>query len=275
VTDILEKIVSRKREEVAGARRRVPFAAIRALAEESRASTRNFAGSIRSRVSVGQSAVIAEIKKASPSRGLIRTNFDPVQIARSYEEAGAACLSVLTDALFFQGRPEDLQAARAACSLPVLRKDFLVDPYQVYEARAMGADCILLIAACLDDGLLHEMEDIAHALGMTVLPEVHDRPELERVLELRTPFVGINNRDLRTFNVSLSVTLDMLAEIPPRKIVVTESGISSSADVGLMRRSGVRAFLVGEALLAFDDPGCGLNATFGLDEAPQEESFGP
>lgn len=263
MSDILEKIVSHKRQEVAAARRRVPFATLRAHAEGSRGSTRNFAQSIRSRVAIGQSAVIAEIKKASPSRGLLRTEFDPVRIAHSYECAGAACLSVLTDTPFFRGCAEDLQAARAACSLPVLRKDFLVDPYQVYEARAMGADCILLIAACLDDGLLHEMEDIAHGLGMTVLPEVHDRAELERALDLRTPLIGINNRDLRTFDVSLTVTLDMLAQVPPGKTVVTESGISSSGDVRLMREAGVNAFLVGEAMLAFDEPGQGLNEIFG------------
>jgi indole-3-glycerol phosphate synthase len=267
VTDILEKIVSRKREEVAQARQRVPFAAVRALAEQGSGSKRDFAQSIRARVSVGQSAVIAEIKKGSPSRGVIRTQFDPVQIARSYERAGAACLSVLTDAPFFQGCPEDLQAARAACSLPVLRKDFLVDPYQVYEARAMGADCILLIAACLDGALLREMEDVAHGLGMAVLPEVHDRTELERALGLRTPLVGINNRNLRTFDVSLSVTLDMLAQVPPGKIVVTESGISSLEDARVMRDQGVNAFLVGEAMLQFADPGRGLRAIFGTDRA--------
>jgi indole-3-glycerol phosphate synthase len=271
VTDILEKIVSRKREEVALARRHIPLAAIRAQAEASRSSTRDFGEAIRSRVAVRRSAVIAEIKKASPSRGLIRANFDPAQLARSYEGAGAACLSVLTDAAFFQGCPDDLQTARAACSLPVLRKDFLVDPYQVYQARAMGADCILLIAACLDDALLHDMEDIAHGLGMTVLPEVHDRTELERALRLRTGLVGINNRDLRTFDVSLSVTLGMLAEVPPGKIAVTESGISSSADVRAMRRSGVHAFLAGEALLAFDDPGRGLNTIFGQEGLSDHE----
>lgn len=217
VTDVLEKIVSRKREELAAARQRIPFATIRSLAEESRGSVRPFAGNIRSRISRGQSAVIAEIKKASPSRGSIRTDFDPARFARSYERSGAACLSVLTDAPFFQGSPEDLQAARAACSLPILRKDFLLDPYQVYEARAMGADCVLLIAACLEGALLQEMEDVAHGLGMAVLPEVHDRTELERALGLRTPLIGINNRDLRTFDVSLSVTLDMLPEVPPGK----------------------------------------------------------
>jgi indole-3-glycerol phosphate synthase len=233
---------------------------------------RPFAGNIRSRIALGQSAVIAEIKKASPSRGSIRTDFDPARFARSYQRSGAACLSVLTDAPFFQGSLEDLQAARAACSLPILRKDFLVDPYQVYEARAMGADCVLLIAACLEGTLLQEMEDVAHGLGMAVLPEVHGRTEFERALGLRTPLIGINNRDLRTFDVSLSATLDMLAEVPPGKVVVTESGISSPEDARMMRRSGVNAFLVGEALLRFDDPGRGLSAIFGLDRPEHHET---
>lgn len=262
--DILGRIVSCKREELAAARQRVSLATIRSLAEQSRGNTRPFEANLRGRIALGQSAVIAEIKKASPSRGSIRTDFDAARFARSYERCGAACVSVLTDANFFQGCPEDLQAARAACSLPVLRKDCLVDPYQVYEARAMGADCILLIAACLDGGLLHEMEDIAQSLGMAVLAEVHDRMQLERAIELRTPLIGINNRDLRTFDVSLSVTLDMLAEVPLGKVVVTESGISSPEDARRMRAAGVNAFLVGEALLRFRDPGQGLSAIFAL-----------
>jgi indole-3-glycerol phosphate synthase len=262
MTDILRKIVDRKREELASAQQRVPFSTVRALAEESKGSARPFEASIRGRIALGRSAVIAEIKKASPSRGSIRSDFDPARFARSYERAGAACLSVLTDATFFQGSVDDLRVARAACSLPVLRKDFLVDPYQVYEARAMGADCVLLIAACLEGDLLREMEDIAHGLGMAVLPEVHDKAELERALALRTPLIGINNRDLRTFDVSLSVTLDMLADSPPGKVVITESGISSAEDARIMRLRGVNAFLVGEALLRFDEPGRGLDTIF-------------
>jgi len=262
MTDILRKIVDRKREELAAAQQRVPLAVARAMAEASRGTTRPFEANIRARIALGRSAVIAEIKKASPSRGTIVGDFDAASIARSYERAGAACLSVLTDAHFFQGSADDLRAARAACSLPVLRKDFLVDPYQVYEARAMGADCVLLIAACLEGGLLREMEDLALELGMAVLPEVHDRAELERALVLRTPLIGINNRDLRTFDVSLSVTTDMLEDIPPGKVVVTESGISSAEDARMMRLCGVNAFLVGEALLRFDEPGRGLDALF-------------
>lgn len=262
MTDILSKIVERKREELASAQQRVSFSMIRSLAEDTKGSVRPFEANIRGRTAIGQSAVIAEIKRASPSRGSIRTDFDPARFARSYERAGAACLSVLTDGPFFDGSPEDLRTARAACSLPVLRKDFIVDPYQVYEARAMGADCVLLIAACLEGGRLQEMEDIAQGLGMAVLPEVHDQAELERVLALRTPLVGINNRDLRTFEVSLSVTLDMLEQVPVGKVVVTESGISSAEDTRLMRLRGVNAFLVGEAMLRFDEPGLGLTTIF-------------
>lgn len=273
MTDILARIVARKREELASARQRVPLAAIRSLAEAAGHGVRPFEASIRGRIAQGHSAVIAEIKKASPSRGTIRAAFDPPHLARSYERAGAACLSVLTDAAFFQGSPDDLRAARVACALPALRKDFLIDPYQVYEARAMGADAVLLIAACLEGGLLQEMEDIAHGLGMAVLPEVHHRAELGRVLRLRTPLVGINNRDLRTFDVSLSVTLDMLSEIPSGKIVVTESGMASSDDVRTMRQHGVQAFLAGEALLRFGDPGDGLQALFGLDRPAQVETI--
>ena len=263
MTDLLAQIVSSKRQEVAAARARIPLAEIRSLAEERAGAVRSFEEAVRNRTAVGHAAVIAEIKKASPSRGLIRAQFDPASIARAYQQAGAACISVLTDERFFQGCAVHLQAARAACGLPVLRKDFLVDPYQVYQARVMGADCVLLIAACLDDGLMREMEDIAHGLGMAVLPEVHDRAELERALDLRTSFIGINNRDLRTFEVTISVTEDMMPHIPAGKIVVSESGIVCSADAERMRVSGVHAFLVGEALLKCHDPGQGLRAIFG------------
>lgn len=263
MTDLLAQIVARKRQEVAEARARIPLEIIRALAEQGAEAARSFEHSVRSRIAAGQAAVIAEIKKASPSKGLIRAHFDPAGIARAYEQAGAACISVLTDECFFQGCSEDLQAARAACNLPVLRKDFLVDPYQVYQARVMGADCILLIAACLDDGLMREMEEIAHGLGMAVVPEVHERAELERALALRTSFIGINNRDLRTFEVAITVTERMLPHVPAGKIVVAESGIASRADAERLRLSGVHAFLVGEALLKCHDPGRGLRAIFG------------
>jgi indole-3-glycerol phosphate synthase len=261
--DILQEIIAFKRTEVAQAQGLTPLAEVRRAAETSGLTPRPFEASLRRKAAAGQSAVIAEIKKASPSKGLIRPLFEPDQIARAYERAGAACLSVLTDARFFQGGPQDLQAARQACALPVLRKDFLVDLYQVYQARAMGADCILLIAACLDDGLMQEMESLAVSLGMAVLVEVHDSVELARALKLSTPLIGINNRDLRTFDVSLNVTLNLLGQVPPDRSVVTESGITSEREVGLMREAGVEAFLVGEALLRFGDPGEGLRMVFG------------
>jgi indole-3-glycerol phosphate synthase len=261
--DILQEIAAFKRSEVAAAMKLAPLSVVRGLAEAQMHAPRPFEARLRSKAASAQGAVIAEIKKASPSKGLIRPDFDPAHIACRYEQAGAACISVLTDTRFFQGSPQDLQLARGACSLPVLRKDFLLDPYQVYEARVMGADCILLIAACLDDGLLQEMEGLAASLGMAVLVEVHDALELERALKLRTPLIGINNRNLRSFDVSLRVTLGLLGQIPPDRMIVTESGITSAADVDVMRKAGVGAFLVGEALLRFDDPGEGLRTMFG------------
>lgn len=262
MSDILRKICAVKVEEVATARAAKPLAALRAEAEAQPAA-RDFIGALRARHAAGRPAVIAEIKKASPSKGVIRADFRPAEIAAAYERAGAACLSVLTDRQFFQGAPEYLQAARAACSLPALRKDFLVDPYQVHEARAMGADAILLIAACLELAQMREMEAIARGYGMAVLVEVHDGAELEQALQLDTPLIGINNRDLRTFEVSLQTTLALRARVPAERIVVTESGILVPADVALMRANAVETFLVGEAFMRVPDPGEGLRALFG------------
>lgn len=262
MSDILNKILAVKREEVAVARLSVSDAAVREQAA-AQAPTRDFVGSIRAKIAVGRAAVISEIKKASPSKGVIRADFRPAEIAAAYEKAGAACLSVLTDRQFFQGAPEYLQAARAACALPALRKDFLVDTYQVYEARAMGADAILLIAAALSLAEMQEMEALAETLGLAVLVEVHNGEELDLALQLRTPLVGINNRNLRTFEVSLQTTLDLLPRIPADRIVVTESGILTPDDVALMRANQVNAFLVGEAFMRADDPGEGLAALFG------------
>ncbi len=263
MSDILTKIVAVKREEIASAQQKIPLAAMRADAQ-SRVLTRDFEGALRSKIAAGQSAVIAEIKKASPSKGVLRADFIPADIAQSYAQAGAACLSVLTDRQFFQGQPDYLKQARASCDLPVLRKDFMVDAYQIYESRAMGADCILLIAACLDDGAMAEMEAIARSLDMAVLVEVHDRPELERALRLKTPLVGINNRNLHTFEVSLDTTLGMMADLPADRLLVTESGIASQADVTRMREAGVNAFLVGEAFMRAEDPGAALSALFSV-----------
>ena len=265
MSDILNKICAVKVEEVATALANQSLASVRREAE-AQPVARDFVAAIRSRHGAGQPAVIAEIKKASPSKGVIRADFHPAEIARSYERAGAACLSVLTDRQFFQGAPEYLQAARGACSLPVLRKDFLVDSYQVFEARAMGADAILLIAACLDSAQMRDMEQTAFALGMAVLVEVHDADELERALQLHTPLIGINNRNLRTFEVSLQTTLDLLPRLASAgagRIVVTESGILGAQDVALMREHGVQTFLVGEAFMRVDEPGEGLRALFG------------
>ena len=264
MSDILNKICVVKVEEVATALANQSLASVRREAE-AQPVARDFVAAIRSRHGAGQPAVIAEIKKASPSKGVIRADFHPADIARSYERAGAACLSVLTDRQFFQGEPEYLQAARGACSLPVLRKDFLVDTYQVFEARAMGADAILLIAACLDSAQMRDMEQTAIALGMAVLVEVHDADELERALQLQTPLIGINNRNLRTFEVALQTTLDLLPCIAGAagRIVVTESGILGAQDVALMREHGVQTFLVGEAFMRVDEPGEGLRALFG------------
>ena len=262
--DILRKIVAVKHEEVAAAKHALPLSAVRSTAEAAVRNhpARGFTEAIVSRAVAGRPAVIAEIKKASPSKGVLRTEFHPAEIAADYAAHGAACLSVLTDRQFFQGAPEFLQSARAACALPVLRKDFLVDPYQVFEARAMGADAILLIAAVLDLAAMREFEAIAQELGMAVLVEVHDANELELALELKTPLVGINNRNLRTFEVSLQTTLDLLARMPAGRTVVTESGILVPADVGLMRRNGVQAFLVGEAFMRAAHPGGALAELF-------------
>lgn len=261
MSDILEKILTTKRTEIGTAMAEAPLAAIEARA---RAATpaRDFVGAMRSRIAAGKAAVIAEIKKASPSKGVIRADFKPADIAASYERGGAACLSVLTDVQYFQGSAQYLQQARAACGLPVLRKDFMIDPYQVYEARAMGADCILLIVAALDLPRMRELERIAHDLGMAVLVEVHDGDELELALQLETPLLGINNRNLRTFDVTLETTLGLLPRIPPQRVVVTESGIFTPQDVARMRDNDVHAFLVGEAFMRADDPGAELARVF-------------
>ena len=261
MSDILKKIVAVKHEEIAQASQKKSLAMVRADAE-SRVLTRDFIGAIQHKINQGQSAVIAEIKKASPSKGVLRADFIPADIAQSYAEHGAACLSVLTDAQFFQGSVDYLKQARASCDLPVLRKDFMVDAYQVYEARAMGADCILLIAACLDDAQMKDLEAIALSLDMAVLVEVHDAEELNRALKLKTPLVGINNRNLRTFEVSLDTTIGMLKDLPSDRILVTESGILSPADVQKMREAKVNAFLVGEAFMRAPDPGQALADLF-------------
>ena len=263
MSDILNRIVATKREEIALALKKTPLAVMREDAE-SRLLTRDFEGALRAKIAAGLPAVIAEVKKASPSKGVIRDDFIPADIAQSYAEYGAACLSVLTDRQYFQGSSDYLKQARASCDLPVLRKDFMVDPYQVYEARAMGADCILLIAACLEDAQMAELEAIAQGLNMAVLVEVHDRAELERALKLKTPLVGINNRNLRTFEVSLDTTLGMLADVPADRLLVTESGILNGDDVRKMRDHGVNAFLVGEAFMRAREPGVALAELFGL-----------
>jgi indole-3-glycerol phosphate synthase len=261
MSDILNKIVTVKRQEVAAALRRKPLDAMRFDAE-SRVLTRDFAGALRAKIAGGQPAVIAEVKKASPSKGVLRSDFIPADIAQSYAEHGAACLSVLTDKDFFQGSIDYLKQARASCSLPVLRKDFIVDPYQVYESRVMGADCILLIAACLDDAEMKNLEALALSLDMAVLVEVHDRGELDRALQLKTPLLGINNRNLQTFEVSLDNTLALLADVPADRLLVTESGITTPADVKRLREAGVNAFLVGEAFMRAEEPGEALAALF-------------
>jgi indole-3-glycerol phosphate synthase len=265
MSDILNKIVAVKHEEVAAAKKRLPFDAMRADAE-SRVLTRDFEGALRAKIAKGQAAVIAEVKKASPSKGVLRANFEPADIAQSYMEGdgkvSAACLSVLTDRQFFQGQPDYLKQARASTLLPVLRKDFMVDAYQIYESRAMGADAILLIAACLDDAQMADFEAIARSLDMAVLVEVHDRAELERALKLKTPLVGINNRNLRTFEVTLDTPLGILKDVPADRLLVTESGILKPADVKTMRDAGVHAFLVGEAFMRADDPGLALAKLF-------------
>ena len=267
MSDILNKILATKREEVAAAK---AIKSLDALREEAynQDDPRDFVGNIFDKVEADLPAVIAEIKKASPSKGIIRENFNPAEIAKSYEKGGAACLSVLTDKQYFQGAPEYLKEARAACKLPVLRKDFMIDPYQMYEARAMGADCILLIVAALELKQMRELEDIAHDLGMAVLVEVHDGQELELAMQLETPLIGINNRNLRTFEVSLNTTLELLKQLPEDRFVVTESGIFTPEDVALMRDNNVNAFLVGEAFMRQPDPGAELARVFATPTSP-------
>ena len=267
MSDILNKIVAVKHEEIAQAMSKKPLTALREDAE-TRLLTRDFVGALRAKQAKGLPGVIAEVKKASPSKGVLRADFMPADIAQSYAEHGAACLSVLTDKQFFQGSSDYLKQARASCHLPVLRKDFMVDAYQIYEARVMGADAILLIAACLDDTQMADMEALATSLGMAVLVEVHDREELDRALKLKTPLIGINNRNLRTFDVNLDITLDLLRAVPElmsgQRLVVAESGILSAADVRRLQEAWVPAFLVGEAFMRAADPGEALSGLFGL-----------
>lgn len=261
MSDILNKILATKATEVAEAKAKLSLEEVKASAL-AQSPARDFVGSIRAKIAAGQAAVIAEIKKASPSKGVIRVDFKPAEIAESYEAGGAACLSVLTDEQYFQGSAEYLKQARAVCKLPVLRKDFMIDAYQVYEARAMGADCILLIAAAINLEKMRELESIAFELGMAVLVEVHNGEELDLALQLETPLLGINNRNLRTFDVTLDITLELLARISQDKIVVTESGIFTVEDVALMRKNNVYTFLVGEAFMRQDDPGAELAKVF-------------
>ncbi len=261
MSDILNKIVAVKREEVAAGLKRKSLPAMRADAE-SRVLTRDFVGAMRAQIAAGRSAVIAEVKKASPSKGVLRADFIPADIAQSYAEHGAACLSVLTDQQFFQGSNDFLKQARASCDLPVLRKDFMVDAYQVYESRVVGADCILLIAACLDDAQMADLEALALNLDMAVLVEVHDRAELDRALKLKTPLIGINNRNLRSFEVSLDTTLGLRDAVPADRLLVTESGIVTPEDVQRMRDAQIQAFLVGEAFMRAPDPGQALATLF-------------
>lgn len=265
MSDILDKILAVKADEVAAARKHRDLYSLRNEVEsdgDARRSLRGFEQALRAKIAAGQAGVIAEVKKASPSKGVLRADFQPAAIAQSYAEHGAACLSVLTDVNFFQGCADYLRQARAACQLPILRKDFMVDLYQVYEARAMGADAILLIVAALDHGLMAELEACALELGMDVLVEVHDGAELDAALQLRTPLVGINNRNLRTFEVSLQTTLDLLGALPAGRILVTESGIQTREDVLRLRQAGVQAFLVGEAFMRQPEPGLALAELF-------------
>jgi indole-3-glycerol phosphate synthase len=257
VADTLQRILEVKRAEIAAAKK---VSSLEEMQQRARsvAPPRDFVGALRKR----SPAVIAEIKRASPSRGVLRADFDPAAIAKSYEKGGAACMSVLTDKDFFQGSAEDLRAARAACSLPTLRKDFVIDPYQVFESRALGADCVLLIAACLSKKEMSHLETLALDLGMAVLVEVHDGSELDAALDLKTPLIGINNRNLRTFDTRLETTLDLLPRIPADRVVITESGIVSAGDVARMRARGVNAFLVGEAFMRRPDPGAALRELF-------------
>ncbi|MFC5609332.1 indole-3-glycerol phosphate synthase TrpC [Variovorax soli] len=265
MSDILNKIVAVKHEEVAAAKKRVSLEAVRFDAE-GRVLTRDFVGALRAKIAAGQAGVIAEVKKASPSKGVLRPDFIPADIAQSYAEGdgevSAACLSVLTDRQFFQGGVDYLKQARASCALPVLRKDFMVDAYQIYEARAIGADAVLLIAACLDDAQMRDFEAIALGLDMAVLVEVHDQAEMERALKLKTPLIGVNNRNLRTFEVSVDTTLALMPQVPPDRLLVTESGIGTRADVRKLRDAGVHAFLVGEAFMRAEEPGLALADLF-------------
>ena len=266
MSDILQRILRVKADEVKAARVERPLESVARAARDA-APARDFIGALRTKIAAGRPAVIAEIKKASPSKGLLREPFDPAEIARSYERHGAACLSVLTDTEFFKGGLDDLRQARAACDLPVLRKDFTVDAYQVFEARAAGADCILLIVAALDDAQMGALERAAHEIGLAVLVEVHDGAELDRALALATPLIGINNRNLRTFQTRLETTLDLLDRVPAGRIVVTESGILERGDVERMRAREVGAFLVGEAFMRAPDPGAELERLFGTNHA--------
>ncbi|MBA2690102.1 MAG: indole-3-glycerol phosphate synthase TrpC [Burkholderiales bacterium] len=262
MADILTRILAVKREEVAAAKRAKPLAALRE-ALSAAAPPRDFLQAIRNRIEMNAPAIIAEIKKASPSKGLLREDFRPAEIAESYAANGATCLSVLTDRQFFQGSPEHLQAARGACELPILRKDFIVDPYQVYESRALGADCILLIVAALSRQSMAELEALAHGLSMAVLVEVHDEEELDAALALTTPLIGINNRSLRTFETNVLTTISLRQRIPDPRVVISESGIGTPAEALLLRRSNVHGFLVGEALMRAPVPGVALKELFG------------
>lgn len=265
MSDILNKILDVKADEIKAAKKHRDLASLRRDVEtdtEARASLRGFETGLRNKIAAGHAAVIAEVKKASPSKGILRENFNPAEIAVSYAAHGAACLSVLTDEKFFQGAPAYLQQARAACALPVLRKDFIVDQYQIYQARSWGADAILLIVAALDHGLMAELEACAYELGMSVLVEVHDGAELDAALRLKTALLGINNRNLRTFETTLQTTLNLLPRIPPEKLVVTESGIMNTDDVKRMRDHNVHAFLVGEAFMRAPEPGVELSRLF-------------
>ena len=262
MSDILRRIVAVKTTEVAAAKLAAPAADVERQANTA-SPPRDFVGALRAKIAAGQSAVIAEIKKASPSQGVLREHFEPALIAKSYEQHGAACLSVLTDQQFFQGNIAHLKAARAACNLPVLRKDFIIDPYQIYEARAAGADCILLIVAALDLARMRELESVAMSLGLAVLVEAHDGDELDVALKLNTPLIGINNRNLRTFETKLGTTLGLLERVPADRLVITESGIVKAADVELMRSRKVNCFLVGEAFMRAPEPGVELERLFG------------
>ena len=266
MSDILDKIVATKKVEIAAISQKISLGNQREIALANNQNVllqpRGFINSINQKIAAGKAGVITEIKKASPSKGILRENFNPAEIARSYEQHGSACLSVLTDVDYFQGCNAYLQEARAACSIPVLRKDFTIDPYQVYEARAIGADAILLIVACLELNQMKELEACAHELGLDVLVEVHNAPELEQALELKTPLLGINNRNLKTFEVTLQTTLSLLSMVPSNKTLVTESGILNRADVQLMRDNQINAFLVGEAFMRAQDPGTALSDLF-------------